>query len=136
MGRKMNELEAMIMATEQFKGKEFPSSEDIKKFDFGAKVLQRKVEVFKIPVKITTLAYLLLDCYAQGNPGFIQLLTLDLLDKIRDKEEKIIDTDLIANTWPWAVPEHKDYSDKWDAQKTMNGSNLVDSKEYWESFLK
>lgn len=135
MRRKLNDFESQAMIAEQFGGVDYPTKEDVDKyFGFGAKVLQRKMEVFQIPVKITTMAYLVLDSYAQGNPGMIQLLTLDLLDKIRDKSEKIIDTTLIAHAWPMEIPENIDYSTKWDAQKTKDG-NLVDSKEYWESFL-
>ena len=125
------ELSAQIILFAQVTGdKDFKLEPESEK-SFIISVLKKKIEYFELPIKITKFAYLLIDLYSEGNPGFAQYILYRVIEQIKDKEDKIITVNDIVNTWPWEAPLiDKDYENWWDSQK-INGCNSVDIKEFW-----
>lgn len=134
---KKAELMAAIIMAATIKGdKNIISSkgEAYKNAPFASQVLIKKMEWAGVKAKITEDAALLLTVYAEGSPGFIQLLALRCLEKAPE----VITVKFIINLWPMQMPNqaNAEWEDLWQCQKIPHefpaSDNLVDNKRLWE----
>lgn len=138
---KRQDLELMtqiIFAAQQQGDKDFEIENELLDALPIAQILKRKIEVFNLPVKVTKFAYVLLTLYSEGHPAFAQYLLVKLLEELKGKKEKVIDVNLIVNTWPMEVPTIDDnFSQWWNGQKGSAGftGNQVDTPEFWEKLI-
>lgn len=100
---------------------------------FVFRVLHKKLMFFKLGDKITELAALLIATYAEGNPGFVQIMTLEAFEKCGYP----ITVKKLVQLWPIAIPDKRQekYRHMWDMQKIQKEDiqldNLVDNPQFW-----
>lgn len=107
---------------------------------FIAQVLRKKMEVFKIPVKIPDVLIAIIEVCTNGNPGISQLMLRDIIGDSRKKGSTLTPDDF-ARVYPISFPVVEDgnewdkyFSKKWEEQKNpSNGSNLCDTPTWWLS---
>lgn len=110
--------------------------------DFITKMIQRKFEVFEIPIVVPDPLCAIIMVCTNGNPGLSQIILKEILMDIPDLAPGyVITMNDFARTYGDKYPliEYedikRDLETKWDRQK--HGSfNEVDTKEYWLEVFK
>jgi hypothetical protein len=111
---------------------------------FAARVLLKKLQYLNIDVWIPKDCLVILELCCNSSPGMIQLMTHRLLAsmKANKKDDYRKGCHINSTDFLMAFPDEfplmsyypdveKFYNDEWDNQKTEDGSNKVDTMEWW-----
>ena len=90
---------------------------DLQKVYFSAKVLQRRLEVLKIP-KMEPTAVMALSVLAEGNPGRAILGMIETYEKAEIlKPPKINAAFICENVYPWGFYDENESYSRFDARR-------------------
>lgn len=119
--------------------------------EFIAGVLRKRLEVFGVDVNFSDILVDIIALQAGGNPGVSQLILKEILTTAANKfkikkvpKGYTIDPMDYAFTYQkFFVLDFEDYDDekvkeyhnKWDAQKKLDGTNRCDTAEYWQEVV-
>lgn len=119
-------------------------NDDYNSQSFTARVLRKKIEVFKIPIKVPDYLIMLIEMCTGGNPGVSQLMLKEIMSRVPNLQPDYEITPMdFSLTYPSSFPimsenpkweEH--FSKMWDAQKDENGQNKCDTRDWWMEVFK
>lgn len=120
---------------------DYDGSSEYSRMSFIAKVLRKKMAAFEIPVEIPDPLLMIIELCTDSNPGMAQIMLKKILGNNRPIDSTIMPEDFVA-VFPTEFPIlalfprwEKEFEEEWLKQKTAQGFNLCDTKEWWmESF--
>ena len=110
---------------------------------FITKLLLKKLEAFNIDIKLPPHLPAIIEVCTNCNPGLSQVMLKEILDNVNNLTEGYcITTDdfirVYHNEFPVVdIDEWNEHFKKlWDKQKSPNGGNLCDTREWWMEVFK
>ena len=127
-----------------FSGRAMEQDANYNSQSFIAKVLRKKIEVFEIPIKIPDYLLIIIELCTGSNPGVSQVMLKEVMKHIPDlaPDHEITPMDFSLtyfNDFPDMTTNPKwseDFSRLWDEQKSPDGQNLCDTREWWMECFK
>lgn len=108
---------------------------------FTYKILNKKMEAFKINVRVTEEASEIIDIFSEGSSGYSQIILSMILVSLKNKIQRNIDDVIIKDhDIIYSLVENHYFNNyfleqQWERQKTKNDKgypiNLVDTRDYW-----
>lgn len=117
---------------------EYKEDKEYNSQSFIARIIRKKMEVFKIDVKIPDELLMIIEICTGSNPGVSQVMLHEIMSKITSLTEGYLITPndftrVYPNDFPCIDnPKWDDHFAKlWESQK-FNGSNLCDTPNWWK----
>ena len=107
-----------------------------------AKMIRSKFKVLRIPLDIPDYLLAIIEMCTNYNPGVSQVMLKEILSNIKDlKQNYSITTEDFSRTYEeFPIVDNpkweSHFNELWDKQKSSDGSNLCDTREWWMEVFK
>ena len=96
----------VMLTMAEMKGKDVPLDDELK--SHGTKILEKRIEVLKLPIEFTNNAKIAIDCFTLGNPGKTVALLIDCLTKYEGQK---VSVSMLSDVYPFGFYNEETFED-------------------------